>query len=90
MQTRLALEPEPLDPRPDAFARHSHRRSDVSLLPASLVPANNQQPTMNSQPRITVGHENLRVKVGLRQATPHSGVLSFVKQNDTKVMSGYN
>jgi hypothetical protein len=24
---------------------------------------------------ITVGHENLRAAVGLRQATPHSGVL---------------
>ena len=33
----------------------------MRLPPAGPMPLNNQPPTMNSQPRTTVGHENLRL-----------------------------
>jgi hypothetical protein len=52
---------------------------------------NDQSPTMNGQPGITVGHENLRVGVGLRQATSHSEVLvGSTRLAATNVLAGYN
>jgi hypothetical protein len=32
----------------------------VRLLPSGLVPLDDQQPAVNGEPGITVGHENLR------------------------------
>ncbi len=71
----VALGGVPLDPGLDALARDPHRGRDMGLTPPLLVTLNNQPPTVNGQASTTVGHENLRVDVGLRQATPHPGVL---------------
>ena len=58
---------------------------------ATSVAFNDQQPTMEGQPGITVGHENLRVGVGLRQATSHSEVLvRSTRLAATNVLAGYS
>lgn len=45
---------------------------------------------MDSQTGITVGHENLRVDVGTRQATSHLEVLtSSTRLPATNLMTGY-
>lgn len=63
----------------------------MSLRPAGLVALDDQSPTMNGQPGTTVGHENLRVGVGLRQATSHSEVLvRSTRLAATNVLAGYN
>ena len=49
-----------------------------------------QQPAVEDSAGITVGHENLRVDVGLRQATPHSEVLlRSTPTAVTNVLAGY-
>jgi len=37
----------------------------MGMAPALLVALDDQPPTVNGQPSITVGHQNLRVDVGL-------------------------
>ena len=52
---------------------------------------NDQQPSMQCGASTTVGHENLRSDVGLRQATPQSGVLLTSRPPAaTHVLAGYN
>lgn len=70
------------------------RVRDVRLGHPSFVAFNDQQPSMNGEPGIIVRHENLRVTVGLRQATPHSEVLltsttAVQSLNRTNVVAGY-
>src|SRR5215218_6278621 len=74
-QAFFALSVIAFQPGLDALARDPHRRSDGGLLPARLVALNDQAATMDGQAGTSVGHENLRVGVGLRQATSHSEVL---------------
>ena len=54
---------------------------DMSLFPALLIALDDQQTAMKRRAGITVGHENLRWVVGLRQATPHSEVLFTSSQH---------
>jgi hypothetical protein len=80
-----------LDPGLDALAGHAHRGGDVGLLPACLMALDDQAPTMDGQAGTTVGHENLRVGVGLRQATSHPEVLvRSSRRAATNVLTGYN
>ena len=72
-QPGLALGGEAVDPGPHTLAGDHHRGADMGLFPARLVALNDEQPTVDGQPRTTVGHENLRVGVGPRQATSHFG-----------------
>jgi hypothetical protein len=52
--------------------------------------AGRQPATVNDQTGTTVGHENLRVGVGLGQATSHSGVLvRSSRLAATDLMAGY-
>jgi hypothetical protein len=55
----------------------------MSPLPALLEALNDQQPALRGQPGITVRHENLRVGVGPRRATPQLGVL-FTSRPDRR------
>jgi hypothetical protein len=52
------------DPGVHALARDPHRRGDVRLGPARLIPAHDQQAAMKRRTGITVGHENLRTGDG--------------------------
>jgi hypothetical protein len=62
----------------------------MALLPAGLVALNDQATTVDGQTGTTVGHENLRVGVGLRQATSHPEVLvRSVRLAATNVLAGY-
>ena len=61
---------EPIDPSLDALAGYAHRCGYVGLGPAGLMTGNDQSTTVNGQAGATVGHENLRVSVGRRQAHP--------------------
>lgn len=62
----------------------------MRLFPTLLVALDDQQPSVNGQSGITVGHENLRVGVGLRQATSHSEVLvRSTRLAATNVLAGY-
>jgi hypothetical protein len=62
----------------------------VGLAPAGLMAGDDQAATMNGQPGVSVGHENLRVGVGLRQSTSHSEVLvRSTKLAATNVLAGY-
>lgn len=58
-----------------ALAGDAHGGSDVGLRPPLLVTGHNLRSAVDGGAGVTVGHENLRVDVGLRQATPHSEVL---------------
>ena len=54
-------------------------------------PIDQQQPPADIEAGITVGHENLRVGVGLRQATSHSEVLvRSTRLAATNVLAGYS
>jgi hypothetical protein len=54
------------------------------------MPGDDQLAAVDGQPGITVGHENLRADVGLRQATPHSEVLLRSSPIAvTNVLAGY-
>ncbi len=76
LQPGLALGGVAVDPGLHALARDPHRRRDVGLLPAAPdAAARSAAGRGRVGAGITVGHENLRVDVGLRQATPHPGVL---------------
>jgi hypothetical protein len=56
-----------------------------------MVALNDQQTTVDSEAGTTVGHENLRVGVGLRQATSHSEVLvRSTRLAATNVLAGYS
>jgi hypothetical protein len=78
------------DPGPHALARDPHRRGDVRLLPAGSMPLDDQLAAVDGESGITVGHENLRADVGLRQATPHSEVLlRSTRPAVTNVLAGY-
>src|SRR5262249_50926553 len=70
---------EPVQPGLHTLARYTHRRRDLGLSPAGAVPLHNQHTAMECRAGTTVRHENLRADVGLRQATPHSGVLTPFK-----------
>ena len=91
MQPGPTLSVEPVDPVLHALARDTHRGRDVRLGHAGLVALNDQQPTMNGQPGITVGHENLRVEWALDKPHP---TRRFSYVNDrlaaTNVLAGYN
>ena len=90
LQAGLAFGGVPVDPGLHALAGDAHRRRDVGLGPAGLVTLDDQQPAVERQPSITVGHENLRVGVGLRQATPQPGVLLTSRRlAATNVLAGY-
>src|SRR4051812_39230959 len=79
------------DPGPHALAGDSHRRGDVRLRPAGPMPLDDQLAAVNGGAGITVGHENLRADVGLRQATPHSEVLlRSTPTAVTNVLAGYS
>ena len=69
----FALGLVPVDPGLHALARNPHRRGDVSLLPALLTTLDDQQPTVEGQPGITVGHENLRRSADLDKPHPNRG-----------------
>src|SRR5699024_10789819 len=60
-----------------ALARDAHRRGGEGHPPPFLAyPTHQQQASLERQPGITVGHEDLRdLVVTLRQATPHPEVL---------------
>src|SRR4051812_3515043 len=89
-QPGLAFVLEAGDPGPHAFARDPHRRGDVRLPPPGLVPFDDQLAAVDRESGITVGHENLRADVGLRQATPHSEVLPRSSPTAvTNVLAGY-
>lgn len=63
----------------------------MGLWPAGLVALDDQTATMNGQSGTTVGHENLRVGVGLRQATSHPEVLpGSTSLAATNVLAGYS
>ncbi|HEX2298341.1 MAG TPA: hypothetical protein VHH34_07465 [Pseudonocardiaceae bacterium] len=47
--------------------------ADVRLLPAGPVQGDDQRPAVNGGAGTSAGHEDLRVDVGPRRATPHSG-----------------
>jgi len=50
-----------------------------------------QPATVNSQPGTTVGHENLRVGVGLRQATSQpEALVPSSRLAATNVLAGYS
>ena len=74
-QTSVAFSGVAVNPGFHALAGHTHCGGDVGLLPAGLVALDDQSSTVNGQPGTTVEHENLRVGVGLRQATSHPEVL---------------
>ncbi len=80
MQADLALGLTAGDPGPHALTRDPHRRSDMGLRPPFAEPLDDQHSAMESGAGITVGHENLRSGMGLRQATPHPGVLLVSSQ----------
>ena len=69
-----------VDPGLHTLARDTHRSRDVGLLPALLVALNDQQPTVDGQPRITVGHENLRLGLVLDKPHPNRGFSSRQQQ----------
>jgi hypothetical protein len=49
-----------------------------------------QQPAVDGGAGVSVGHEDLRVDVDLRQVTPHSGVLPRSSRRAvTNVLAGY-
>src|SRR3712207_1595239 len=78
------------DPGPHALARDSHCCGDVRLPPAGPVPVDDQLTAVRGRAGISVGHEDLRVDVGLRQATPHSEVLPRSSRSDvTNVLAQY-
>jgi hypothetical protein len=55
------------------------------------MPVDDQLPAVDGQSGITVGHENLRADVGLRQATPHPEVLlRSTRTVVTKVLAQYS
>ena len=89
-QAGFALGRVAVDPGLHALAGHTHRRGNMRLLPASPVALNDQSTTVNGQSGTTVGHENLRVGVGLRQATSHPEVLArSARLAVTNVLAGY-
>jgi hypothetical protein len=54
------------------------------------MPLDDQLAAVDGESGITVGHENLRADVGLRQATPHSEVLLCSTLTAvTNVLAGY-
>lgn len=62
----------------------------MRLFPFGLVALEDQQPAMNGRTSITVIHENLRVGVGLSQATPHPEVLLHSNRDAaTNVQPGF-
>ena len=60
IQVRTHLRETPIAAAMWAWGQPARCRSTISM------------PAVDSGAGITVGHENLRVDVGLRQATPHS------------------
>jgi len=55
------------------------------------MPVDDQLPAVNGETSISVGHENLRADVGLRQVTPHPGVLlRSSRPAVTNVLAGYS
>jgi hypothetical protein len=55
------------------------------------MPVDDQLAAVHRESGITVGHENLRADVGLRQATPHSEVLlRSTPTAVTNVLAGYS
>jgi hypothetical protein len=63
----------------------------MGLLPAGLVAIADQPAAMDSQTGATVEHENLRIGVGLRQATSHSEVLPCsTRLAATNVLAGHS
>ena len=90
VQTGLALGGVPVDPGLHALAGDPHRRRDVRLLPAGLVPLDDQQPAVDGQPSITVGHENLRSVRALDKPHPNRGFSSRQAiPPATNVLAGY-
>ena len=90
LQTGVALARIPVDLRLHALARDAHRGCDMSLRPPGLVALDNQSATVNGQPSTSVEHENLRVEVGLRQATSNPEVLvPSTSLTATNVLAGY-
>src|SRR5699024_7608658 len=77
VQAVLALLVVALEPVVGALARDAHRLGGVGHRPPLLAyPTHQQQASLERQPGITVGHEDLRdLVVTLRQATPHPEVL---------------
>ena len=62
----------------------------MSLRPAGLVALNDQPTPVDGKAGISVGHENLRDEVGLRQATSHPEVLAHsTRLAATNVLAGY-
>ena len=76
VQPGLALGGVPVDPGLHALAGDAHRRGDMGLLPAGLVPLDDQQPAVERSPSITVGHENLRSVWALDKPHPNRGFSS--------------
>src|SRR5699024_5640258 len=77
VQAVLALLVVALEPVVGALARDAHRLGGVGHRPPLLAYPTHEQPaSLERQPGITVGHEDLRdLVVTLRQATPHPEVL---------------
>lgn len=70
MKTGLTLIGVAADPRLDALARHTHRRSDVSMFPAGLVALDDQSPTVNGQPGTTVDTRTSGLEWALDKPNP--------------------
>jgi hypothetical protein len=60
VQARLALGPPPADPLVGRGPRYAHLGRDMSDRAARADPFDQQPPTEDGQPGITVGHEDLR------------------------------
>ena len=91
MQAGVAFLGESVNPPFDSFARHAHCCSDVGLRPSAGVALDDETTAMDGQSGITVGHENLRMGVGLRQATSHSEVLVWsTRLAVANLLAGYS